>query len=70
MSGKGNRYDNAAIKSFFSNPKAECAHSQFESRAQARTAIFEYIEVWDNRQRLYSSLGYLSPVEFEEKFRH
>ncbi len=70
MSGKGNCYDNAAMESFFSTLKAECAHSQFESRAQARNVIFEYIEVWYNRQRLHSSLGYLSPMEFEQLSAH
>lgn len=70
MSGVGNCYDNAAMESFFSTLKAECATGQFESHAQARTAIFEYIEVWYNRQRLHSSLGYLSPMEFEAQLGH
>jgi transposase InsO family protein len=70
MSGVGNCYDNAAMESFFATLKAECATGQFDTRSQARTAIFEYIEVWYNRQRLHSSLDYLSPVEFEEKPRH
>lgn len=70
MSGVGNCYDNAAMESFFATLKAECATGQFDTRRQARTAIFEYIEVWYNRQRLHSSLDYLSPVEFEEKSRH
>jgi transposase InsO family protein len=67
MSRVGNCYDNAAMESFFSTLKTECATSQFANRAQARRVIFEYIEVWYNRQRLHSSLGYLSPVEFELK---
>ncbi|HEY5671618.1 MAG TPA: IS3 family transposase, partial [Anaerolineales bacterium] len=46
--------------------KTECVTGQFATRAQARTTIFEYIEVWYNRHRLHSSLGYLSPVEFEQ----
>jgi putative transposase len=70
MSGVGNCYDNAAMESFFATLKAECVTGQFDTRRQARTAIFEYIEVWYNRQRLHSSLDYLSPVEFEEKPRH
>lgn len=70
MSGVGNCYDNAAMESFFATLKAECATGQFDTRRQARTAIFEYIEIWYNRQRLHSSLGYFSPVEFEEKSRH
>ena len=70
MSRIGNCFDNAAVESFFSTLKTECATGQFETRAQARTEIFEYIEGWYNRQRLHSSLGYLSPVEFELKPRH
>jgi transposase InsO family protein len=70
MSRVGNCFDNAAMESFFSTLKAECADHQFETRAQARTAIFEYIEAWYNRQRLHSALDYLSPVEFERKSRH
>lgn len=67
MSRTGNCFDNAAMESFFSTLKAECARAPFDTRAQARTAIFVYIEGWYNRQRLHSSLGYLSPVEFELK---
>jgi len=67
MGGKGNRYDNACIESFFSTLKLECANTVFESRLEAKTRIFEYIEVWYNRKRLHSTLGYLSPLEFETK---
>ncbi len=66
MSRTGNCYDNAMMESFFATLKAECATTPFTSRAQAHTAIFAYIEVWYNRQPLHSSLGYLSPVEFEQ----
>lgn len=65
MSRKGNCWDNAMKESFFATLKAECTHQPFATRAQARTAIFEYIEVFYNRQRLHSALGYLSPEQFE-----
>ena len=65
-SSVGNCYDNAVMESFFSTLKTECAYDQFETRSQARLAIFEYIEVWYNRKRLHSSLGYLSPARFEQ----
>jgi transposase InsO family protein len=70
MSRVGNCYDNAVAESFFGTLKAECVTRQFATQTQARTTIFEYIEVWYNRQRLHSSLGYLSPVEFEQKYGH
>jgi putative transposase len=66
MSRTGNCYDNAAMESFFGTLKTECAFQPFATRAQARTAIFEFIEAWYNRQRLHSSLDYLSPMEFEQ----
>lgn len=65
MSRTGNCYDNAVMESFFSTLKSECLTGQFQTRAQARTTIFEFIEVWYNQHRLHSSLGYLSPEEFE-----
>ena len=68
MSRKGNCYDNAAMESFWSTLKNELIHrEQFVTLDQARRAIFEYIEVFYNRQRLHSSLDYLSPVDFESK---
>lgn len=69
MSRVGNCFDNAVVESFFATLKTECAHHPFATRAQARTAIFTYIEAWYNRQRLHSSLGYLSPEEFEHPSR-
>ena len=65
MSRTGNCYDNAVVESFFATLKAECADSVFKSKAEASTAIFEFIEGWYNRQRLHSTLDYLSPVDFE-----
>lgn len=65
MSGAGNCYDNAVIESFFGTLKTECVTGPFRTRALARTTIFEYLEVWYNRQRLHSTLGYYSPVDFE-----
>jgi putative transposase len=67
MSRTGNCYDNAAMESFHATLKTECVVGQFATHAQARRVIFEYIEVWYNRQRLHSALGYLSPAEFEAK---
>jgi putative transposase len=66
MSGVGNCYDNAVIESFFGTLKTECVTGPFRTRALARTTIFEYLEVWYNRQRLHSTLGYHSPVDFEK----
>ncbi len=70
MSAKGNCYDNAQAESFFSRFKAELVEGGvFESVDQARSEIFSYIEGYYNRIRLYSSLGYLSPIEFEKMWR-
>jgi transposase InsO family protein len=66
MSGTGNCYDNAMMESFFSTLKAECVTDPYSTRQEARQSIFEYIEVWYNRQRRHSSLGYLSPAAFEQ----
>jgi putative transposase len=66
MSRVGNCYDNAVIESFFGTLKTECVTGPFLTYAQARTTIFEYLEVWYNRQRLHSTLGYYSPVDFEK----
>ncbi len=66
MSRKGNCWDNALAESFFATLKKELIHGeQFVTRRQAVGAIFEYIEVFYNRQRKHSQLGYKSPVEFE-----
>lgn len=66
MSRKGDCWDNAVAESFFSTLKTERVHHRlYRSRAEARRDIFEYIEVFYNRVRLHSTLGYLSPAHFE-----
>ena len=66
MSRKGNCYDNAFIESFWSSLKYEVVyHQRFTTFAEARTAIFNYIETFYNRTRLHSSLAYRSPIQFE-----
>jgi len=66
MSGKGDCYDNAMMESFWATLKTELVHQQeYASHEQARRSIFEYIEVFYNRKRLHSSLGYVSPESFE-----
>jgi transposase InsO family protein len=66
MSGKGDCWDNAMMESFWATLKTELIHqSRYATREEARAAIFEYIEVFYNRKRLHSSLGYVSPESFE-----
>lgn len=68
MSRKGNCWDNAVAESFFHTLKTELIyHEIYETKAQANQSIFEYIEVYYNRQRSHSANDNLSPVEFEEK---
>lgn len=69
MSRKGNCYDNALKESFWGTLKTECAHRVFETRDEARRAIFDYLECFYNRRRLHSALGYRSPAAFEQAFR-
>lgn len=67
MSRKGDCWDNSVAESFFSTLKKELIYQvRFKTREQARREIFEYIEVFYNRQRMHSYLGYMSPVEFED----
>lgn len=67
MSRKGDCYDNALMESFNATLKRECCDRQaWHSQVQARQAIFEFIEIWYNRQRRHSSLGYLSPMAYEQ----
>ena len=65
MSRKGECWDNAVVESFFGSMKTELGDPIWESRAHARAAIFEYIEIWYNRKRRHSTLGYVSPEEYE-----
>lgn len=66
MSEQGDPYDNAMMESFFSTLRAELTDLHyFPTRQSARTAVFEFIEVFYNRQRLHSSLGYRSPLTYE-----
>lgn len=67
MSKKGDCYDNAVAESFFSNLKNELTwHRSFATREEARRAIFDYIELFYNRERLHQTLDYVSPVRYEE----
>jgi putative transposase len=67
MSHRGDCWDNAPMESFFASLKKELIHdADFATRAAARAAIFEYIEVFYNVQRRHSSLGYVSPLEYEQ----
>ena len=68
MSRRGNCYDNAAMESWFSTLKSELGE-RFESYAEAKEKIFDYVEVFYNQRRIHSSIGYLSPAEFERRHR-
>jgi putative transposase len=66
MSGKGQCWDNAPVESFFASLKRELVHDEsYTTREQAKASIFEYVEAFYNRVRLHSSLGFLSPEQFE-----
>jgi putative transposase len=68
MSRTGNCYDNAVTESFFGTLKGECVERfSFQTRGQARQTIFEYVECFYNRIRRHSSLGYVSPVTYEQR---
>ena len=68
MSRKACCYDNAAMESFWSTLKLELVYRRgFKTRAEARLAIFDFIEAFYNRQRLHSSLNYICPVDFENQ---
>jgi transposase InsO family protein len=69
MSRKGNCWDNAVAESFFATLKTELVYRRrFATRAEAREAIFDFIETFYNPRRRHSTLDYLSPMEFEMKF--
>ncbi len=70
MSRRGNCWDNAPTESFFASLKKEMVYrTRFATREEARLAIFSWIEVWYNRKRRHSTLGYLSPEAFERNYR-
>lgn len=67
MSRKGNCWDNAVAESFFKTLKVECVYQcKYNTVNDAKLSVFEYIEVWYNRKRIHSSLGYKTPMEFEK----
>ena len=71
MSRRGNCYDNAMMESFWSTLKTELFGSYVPlTKAETRTMIFDYIEVYYNRRRIHSSLGYKCPVDFEAHFTY
>jgi putative transposase len=68
MSRRGNCWDNAVAESFFATLEKELLqHEVFRTHREARAALFEFIEIWYNRQRRHSTLGYCTPAEFEER---
>ena len=68
MSRRGDCYDNAAVESFFGTLKTELTHGRrYATRAEARSDIFEYVEVFYNGERRHSALSYLSPAEYEAR---
>jgi putative transposase len=69
MSRKGNCYDNAVIESFHGVLKKEWVYpKKYRTQEEAKSSIFEYIEVFYNRKRSHSALKYVSPIQFEKKF--
>jgi len=69
MSRKGNCWDNAVAESFFATLKTECIYRRrFATKAEARETIFDFVEVFYNRCRRHSTIGYMTPTEFEMKF--
>ena len=69
MSRRVNCWDNAVAESFFGTLKTELIHPRiFSARSEAKTVIAEWIEVFCTRQRIHSTIGFLSPVQFEEMY--
>ena len=67
MGSRGDAFDNAVAESFFKTLKAELVHRRsWPTKAELRSAVFDYIESFYNRHRRHSTLGYLSPAEFEK----
>jgi len=67
MGGKGNCWDNACMESFYRTLKVELIYQyKYQTRREAQRDIFEYIEVFYNRERLHSSIGYYTPEEYEQ----
>ena len=67
MSRKGNCYDNAPMESFFGTLKSERVHQRrYRTREEARQDVFHYIEIFYNRKRRHSAIGYVSPAQFEQ----
>lgn len=70
MSGRGNCYDNAAMESFYHTLKTEHVYFEhYKTREEAKLSIFEYVEVFYNRQRRHSTLGFVSPMVFEKQWQ-
>ncbi|MDT7857210.1 IS3 family transposase [Rubrivirga sp. S365] len=68
MSRRGNCHDNAPTESFFGTLKSEAVHGRrFETQAELRSALFDYIETFYNTRRRHTSLGFLTPVEHEDR---
>ena len=68
MSRKGNCWANAVAESFFGNLKNKLTHHRdFKTREQARSEIFDYIEIFYNRQRAHATLQYMSPLDYESR---
>jgi transposase InsO family protein len=71
MSRKGNCYDNAVVESFFATFKRERVYQgNYRTRLEAQQDIFHYIEVWYNRKRRHSTLGYRSPEQYEQHYQY